>query len=180
MNIFSKTSIVAILALGACSEASSIKTPPVEVGLKNASVNQQRILGVTEPVVRTFIREEEENTQQGFSGASDVEVKNSKKIEIVGALCTLDSGELSASFTTPAVLRVPKFKGKPTKLRINCQKGDLKTDFEVKPQLEGAIVAGPSVAGLVAAAVSTAVAVGKDSWSYGSNDITVWIQLDKK
>jgi hypothetical protein len=45
--------------------------------LKNAGVNQQRILGVTEPVVRTFIREEEENTQQGFSGVGDDEVSNS-------------------------------------------------------------------------------------------------------
>ncbi|MBT3140590.1 hypothetical protein DS909_01540 [Phaeobacter gallaeciensis] len=144
--------------------------------MKNAGVNQQRIQGVTNPVVRTFSREEEENTQQGFSGVSDVGANNSQKIEIVGALCSLDSVELSANFTTPAVLRVPKFKGKPTKLRIKCQKGDLKTDFEVKPQLKGAIVAGPSVAGLVAAAASTAVAVSKDSWSYGANDITVWIQ----
>ena len=122
---------------------------------------------------------EEGSSQQGFSGASDVAVNSSKIVEIVGALCALDSGELSASFTTPAALRVPKFKGKPTKLRINCQKGDLKTDFEVKPQLEGAIAAGPSVAGLVAAAVSTAVAVSKDSWTNGTNDITVWIEFEK-
>ncbi len=81
MNIFSQVSVVAILALGACTDAASIKTPPVEVGLKNASVNQQRILGVTEPIVRTFIREEEESTQQGFSGASDVTVNNSKKLK---------------------------------------------------------------------------------------------------
>jgi hypothetical protein len=99
-------------------------------------------LGVTEPVVRTFIREEEENTQQGFSGVGDDEVSYSKKVKIVGALCTLDSGELSVDFTTPAVLLVSKFKGKPTKLRINCQKGDLKTDFEVKPQLVGLLSLG--------------------------------------
>ncbi|WP_291737280.1 hypothetical protein [Leisingera sp. F5] len=91
----------------------------------------------------------------------------------------MDSAEFSASFTTPAVVRLPKLKDRPTSLRVNCKAPGRSADTKVQPTLDGVIVARGSVAGLVAAAVTAGIAPGKDNWSFGGNDVPLWVKLEE-
>ncbi len=145
------------------------------MNFKNPNLTQQRIVGFSEPIVRTYITEVDEEAKYNAQQLDRAYTPGRK--EVIGTRCRIDSAEMSAEFVTPAVLRVPKFHGKPTQLRVNCSSGDLSSNFNVKPTLDGVIVGGASAAGLIAAAVTAGVAAAKDNWSYGADDISVWIPL---
>jgi len=145
------------------------------MNFKNPPLTQDRIVGFSEPIVRTYVAEIDEEAKSNAEQIGRAYTPGRK--EVVGSRCKIDSAEISAGFLTPAIVRVPKFHGKPTQLRVNCSTGDLKSNFNVKPTLDGVIVGGASVAGLVAAAVTAGVAAAKDNWSYGADDISVWIPL---
>ncbi|MCF6429315.1 hypothetical protein [Leisingera sp. MMG026] len=166
------------LLVSGCMQYAPVEQPPVAVSYK-AGLTAARVTGYTEPVMRTYFFEldEEERRQKVLSGNNRSSV--TKRIEVTGAVCTLDSAEFSASFTTPAVVRLPKLKGRPTPLRVSCNAPGRTADTKVQPTLDGVIVAGGSVAGLVAAAVTAGIAAGKDNWSFGGNDVPLWIELEE-
>ena len=127
-----KTFILAALTglvLTGCTQYSEVTTPPVTVTSKHSSTHE-RVKGFTEPVFRTVVKE------------------GNKTTEAKGLKCTIDSAELKASFVTPAKVRIPTLKGKPTPLYISCKGGDLKGEHTVAPNLHGTAVGGASAAGL--------------------------------
>ena len=178
---FKPISVIAAAAfLSGCMQNAPISGPPVEMALKTPQVNSARILGYNEPIIRTSVIVTSEQKKRAAASSSNPNSYKGERREIAGAACTADSAELSASFTTPATLRIPKFKGKPTTLRITCRANGETATYKMDPTLDGVIIAGASVAGLVAAAVTAGVAASKDSWSYGANDISVWVPFKPK
>ncbi|MEP2718612.1 hypothetical protein [Pseudophaeobacter sp.] len=167
-----------LLLLSACMEGAPIKQPPVTVSLKTETA-ANRVVGYTEPVVRTFVPKElTEEEKQQYLEDPHLKPIGVERIEISGATCVIDTAEFSAQFQTPAVVRLPKFHGKPSKLRMSCKTPELSTHFTHNPSLDGVIVGGASVAGLVAAAVTAGIAASKDNWSYSADDIIVWVNLE--
>ena len=158
-------------------QSSPSKQPPVSVSFKdNTSAN--RVTGYTEPEIRTYLPAQisEELKSQYASNPSSKPV-GEQRTEVSGATCTIDTAEFKAHFQTPAIVRLPKFHGKPSKLRMNCKTPELSTNFTLTPTLDGVIVGGASIAGLVAAAVTAGVAASKDNWSYGADNFVVWVNL---
>ena len=102
----------AVVAVLAGCEASEVTQPPVEVSIKS-TVPTGRVLGFTEPVFRTHLR------------------KDGRQSEVIGARCSFDSAEVSGSFVTPAIVRMPIFKGQPTTLRVACTAPELAGNREV-------------------------------------------------
>ncbi|WP_278921759.1 MULTISPECIES: hypothetical protein [Pseudophaeobacter] len=165
------------LAVTGCMQNAPIKQPPVTVSFKdNTAAN--RVVGYTEPEIRTFVPAEiTEELKQQYDAHPNTRPAGIQRKEISGATCSIDTAEFSAQFQTPAIVRLPKFHGKPSKLRMTCKTPELSTQFTHNPALDGVIVGGASVAGLVAAAVTAGVAASKDNWSYSGNDIIVWVNL---
>ena len=60
---------------------------------------------------------------------------------------------------------------------MTCKTPELLTHFTHNPMLDGVVVGGASIAGLVAAAVTAGIAASKDNWSYSADDIIVWVNL---
>lgn len=143
---------------GCTTPGAAITKPPAEVSLKNANT-QARVLGFTEPVVRSY-----------------TEV-DGKKNEVIGANCTLDSAELSGVLVTPSKVRLPEMKGKPTPLYVTCRTDTLAGAKEVAPALRGTAVGGPSVAGLAAAIISSAIVASRDKWGYSSTGATTSVTM---
>lgn len=164
--------------LAGCMQGAEPKGPPIEPTLKNPAISQNRIVGYTEPVMRTFVSVADEEKQVAAAQADTPYPAKSK--EVTGLACRLDSAELKASFVTPAVVRLPKFKGKPTKIHLNCASENLEGDVKMQATLDGVIVGGASIAGLVAAAVTAGIAASKDQWSYGASDIAFRIPVEQK
>ncbi len=180
MNILKYSPILAALVLSACASDAPITQPPIEIGLKNAGV-QERVVGYTEPIVRTFVPKEQSADEKLISASNpNASAPGIKRTEIIGATCSLDSAEVKGTFTTPAIIRVPKFQGRPTTMRVKCETPTQSADFNARPTLDGVIVGGASVAGLVAAAVTAGVAASRDQWSYGANEVGIWIELKDK
>lgn len=177
-----KLKSIAILAtlpiLAACLQNAPLKGPPITVSTKANSGASSRILGYTEPVIRTRQAPTAEQDPNSAPNGSGELPQKRQKIEISGATCKLDSAEFSAEFVTPATLRIPILKGKPTPIRLTCTSPGYANSYRFNSTLEGVIVAGPSIAGLVAAAVTAGVAATNDKWSFGANDIAVWIPLE--
>ncbi|KIC14493.1 hypothetical protein [Leisingera sp. ANG-Vp] len=178
MKLSSLVLLPLALAASGCMQYAPVDQPPVAVAFKTDHI-ASRVTGYTEPVVRTFFFElnAEERKQLALSGINRSNVSNDRT-EVAGVACTLDSAEFSASFTTPAVVRLPKFKGRPTPLRVNCRTPEQEAETKVQPTLDGVIVGGASIAGLVAAAVTAGVAASKDNWSFGANEVPLWIELE--
>lgn len=165
------------LLLSACMEGAPIKQPPVTVTLKNQT-SASRVVGYTEPVVRTFVPKElSEAQKQQYLANPNSQPTGANRTEVSGATCAIDTAEFSAQFRTPAIVRLPKFHGKPSKLRMTCKTPELLTHFTHNPMLDGVVVGGASIAGLVAAAVTAGIAASKDNWSYSADDIIVWVNL---
>ncbi|MCD9146834.1 hypothetical protein [Pseudophaeobacter flagellatus] len=161
-------------------QGAPVKQPPVTVSLKNGTT-AERVVGYTEPVIRTFVPEEiSEDLKHQYATNPNSKPVGVQRTEISGATCAIDTAEFSAQFQTPAIVRLPKFHGKPSKLRMTCKTPELSTQFTHTPALDGVIVGGASVAGLVAAAVTAGVAASKNNWSYSGNDINVWVNLAEK
>ena len=150
------------MALGACNQFAEVTTPPVEALVKNPGVNNARIKGYSERTIRSvFYTEGEKRIPHGWDS-------DRKRVteEVLGARCHFSSSEVSLTFTTPADLVVPKFQGRPTTGTLTCDAPGYVFKKSVTPVLDGVVVGGASVAGLVAAAVSAGVAASKDTWSY--------------
>jgi len=143
---------------GCTTPNTDITQPPVNVALKNSNT-QTRLLGFTEPVVRSFTK------------------VDGKRSEVVGAKCLLDSAEFSGELVTPAKVRLPELKGKPTPLYITCRTDELAGTKQVAPALRGTAVGGPSVAGLAAAIITSAIVVSKDKWGYGATGIATSVEM---
>ena len=146
------------LALAGCMQSVPVTQPPVNVAVKASSAERQ-IFGFTEPTVRSFVKE-----------------GNTRK-EVAGARCTLDSAEFRTSLITPAIVRMPIVKGRPTSMRISCDAGSMKGAKQFNPSLQGTMVTGTGTAGLVATVVSTAIVAGRDRWSYGTNGSVISVDL---
>ncbi|WP_264213460.1 hypothetical protein [Leisingera thetidis] len=178
MKLSNFTLLPLALLAGGCMQYAPVEQPPVTVAFK-AAHTASRVTGYSEPVMRTFINVIDEEAKKRADHASvNRATAGVERKEVTGAACTLDSAEVSASFTTPAIVRLPKFKGRPTPLRVTCRTPDQKAEFKFGPSLDGVVVGGGSVAGLVAAAVTAGIAASKDNWSYGVNEVPVWIPLE--
>jgi hypothetical protein len=149
MNIKFKALAVipAVLVLSACQEGAPITQRPVSFTMKNQTA-ASRVVRHTDVTIRTYKKE------------------GNKRIEITGATCDLESAEMSARITSPAIVNLPVLKGRPTRMNIECGANDLSFTKLVSPQLNGTAVGGASPAGLLAAVVSTAIVAGRDQWSY--------------
>jgi len=165
------------LAVTGCMEGAPIEQPPVSTTLKNEAISS-RVVGYTEPVIRTFIHEEisEEQKQQNLANPN-YNSGGPERIEISGATCAIDSAEFSAQFQTPAIVRLPKFHGRPTPVRMTCKTPELSATHTQAATLDGVVVGGASVAGLVAAAVTAGIAAGRDNWSFGGNNVPLWVNM---
>lgn len=168
------------LAVAGCMQGTPIKQAPVSVALRSAAATD-RVVGYSEPIIRTFVPAEiSEELKSQYASNPNTKPVGVKRTEISGATCTIDTAEFTAQFQTPAIVRLPKFHGKPSKLRMTCKTPDLSTHFTQAPTLDGVIVAGASVAGLVAAAVTSGIAASKDNWSYSADDFVIWVNLEEK
>lgn len=177
MKLSIAKSLPLLFLVGACAEGVQVKQPPVSVTLKNEAFST-RVVGYTEPVIRTFIPQEvSEDKGQHYQSGADPKPTGIKRTEVSGATCSIDSAEFSAQFQTPAIVRLPKFHGEPTPARIACKTPELSTRHTQTATLDGVVIGGASVAGLVAAAVTAGIAASKDNWSYGANNIPLWINL---
>lgn len=176
---FAPISIIgAALLLTACEDVAPIKGAPVDPQFKSQQV-ADRVQGYTEPVVRTYIREEPAETNPAVA-STDPFIDQGEKIEVSNATCVADSAEIRSQFSTPARLRLPVYKGKPTPLHVTCTGNGHTQTFTVNPSLDGVIVGDASPVGLVAAAVTAGIAAANDKWSYGVNGAVYWIRLDKE
>ncbi|MBY6047653.1 hypothetical protein KUV47_04225 [Vannielia litorea] len=150
----------ALLTLSACMSGAPVTQAPVTARAKHASIND-RILGFSEPVLRSYVG------------------KGSKRKEVVGARCTLDSAEFTMPpLTTPVTLRLPELKGKPTPLRISCQSASGEGDAVIQPQIQGTVVAGASPVGIVAAIATSAIVASRDKWGWGNNGAALDVTLE--
>ncbi|WP_421704445.1 hypothetical protein [Aliiroseovarius sp.] len=140
-------------------QGAEVTAPPVSMAVK-PGVPAERITGYREPILRSFIEQD------------------GQEAEVVGARCTLDSAELSGEFVTPAYVRLPTMKGKPTPLHISCTTGEQTGTRKVDPALQGVAFGGASPAGLVAAVVSTAIVASADNWGYGADGVVIRIELE--
>lgn len=150
-----------LLALAGCMASVPVTQPPVNVAVKSSSANRP-IFGFTEPVVRSFIKED------------------GNRKEVAGARCKLDSAEFSTTLITPSIVRMPIVKGQPTAMSITCNTANLAGATRHRPSLQGTAVGGASTAGLVAAVVSTAIVAGRDRWSYGTNGSALSVEMKPK
>ena len=95
--------------LAGCVTPLAVTEPPVQATLR-PGVSTDRIAGTLATTVRSTTGHDKD------------------KREFAGAVCTLESDELTARFTTPAKVILPKFRqraefpnrGRPTEARILC------------------------------------------------------------
>jgi hypothetical protein len=114
-------------------DGAPIKQPPVTVTLKNQT-SASRVVGYTEPVVRTFVPKElTEAQKQQYLANPNSQPPGANRTEVSGATCAIDTAEFSAQFRTPAIVRLPKFHGKPSKLRMTCEKTRAFNTFHPQP-----------------------------------------------
>lgn len=127
--------------------------------VKHASLNT-RVMGYAEMKLRTID-------------------KAQKSAEILNADCTLDSAEVSARVTTPARIRLPDFKGKPTPLDIVCTAGARQGRLVVEPYLVGGGAVGDgSAVGMIGAAIAQGIAQGRDKWTYSSGVLSALVPMN--
>lgn len=161
------------LILGACMNHVEITSPPVSASIKNPSINSSRVTGYKKVSIRTFALKEGA-TLKDTGGVPS----HSNSEEVTGARCTLESAELSASFVSPAFVNLPKFKGKPTDLHISCTLAEQSGSTDVAATLDGVLIGGASAAGLIAAAVSSGIAAGRNNWTYtGDENVPIRVPL---
>ncbi|WP_299699317.1 hypothetical protein [uncultured Tateyamaria sp.] len=153
-----KASVLAACLLVAGCDYAEVTQAPVEVSMKTSG---RQVLGFTEPTMRTFVR------------------KDGNQSEVVGARCTFDSAELTGSAVTPAIVRMPIFKGQPTALRVDCKAPGLSGKQTVNPVLNGTAVGAASPAGLVVGLVTASIVAAQDKWSYGANNSIMTINMDQ-
>ncbi len=140
----------ALVVLAGCAESIAVTQPPVDLGVKPSSAERQ-IFGFTEPVVRAYIKED------------------GNRKEVAGARCKMDSAEFAGSAITPAMVRMPIVKGRPTAMNITCTTPKYSGTTRFTPSLQGTAVGGASTAGLVAAVISTAIVAGRDRWAFSGD-----------
>ncbi len=152
------------LALSACMEHAEVTAPPVTVSLKTPDVTTSRVHGFKELTFRTHkvLDKEKQKATGGVASSSNLQ-------EIVGARCTIESAEFTATFITPAKVNMPTLKRRPTKAYITCTTGSQNGQETLTPALNGTVVGGASAAGLLMAAVSAGIAAGRDIWSFNAN-----------
>ena len=156
---FKPALVIGILVLSGCGRAE-ITTEPVNFAIK-PGFSQSRIVTYREnKPVRTRIRKED----------------NRNFDEVSGVPCTMESKEFKASFVTPAQVNFPVTKGRVSSIRVTCSTTHYSASAFVHPRLEGIVTVQPSIAGLVVAAIGTAVVLERDRWSY-ADDGPIWIDL---
>ena len=139
------------------------------------------------PIVATYHRNVPEDR---IFGSSEIVIRSFRggdpRVEFAGAKCTLRSDDVRASFTTPAIVVVPKYKqrrsfpnrGRPSEVTVNCRAGGEKviTSFFAKDkEVQAATNAGIGGA-ILSMAVSGAIA-SSSPWRYPEQ---VWIEFAEK
>jgi hypothetical protein len=154
-----------LCALSACATPRlEIVQPPVSAGVIQG-VSTQRIANSTQMTVRTLT------------------VQDGETVEVSGLSCNLRSDELSANFTSPAYVNVPRFvqsarfanRGRPTPLLIRCEGGELtgvvSVDGEDK-RIGTATNAG--IGGAILTTLVTAAVASSTPWKFPENvNVTV-------
>lgn len=180
MKFYTLLSLPLVLTVTACMQGTPIEQPPVSVSLRN-NVDATRVVGHTEPIIRTFIPKEiSEELKRQYASNPNSQPGGMQRTEISGATCTINSAEFTAQFQTPATVRLPKFHGKPSELKMICKTPELSAHYTDNPTLDGVVVVETSVAGLLAAAVMSGILASRDNWSYSTPEPVVWINLMQK
>lgn len=149
MNSILKCGIfVSAAALLASCTTEEPQKPPLQVSFKSQAA-RDAVVRHTDVSVRTYSR----------YGVGNIE-------EVTGIPCTLSSVEFDVTFVTPAKIYAPVIKGQPSSVYASCEGEGYKATETFEPSLQGVGFGGPSVAGLVAAAVSTAIVVGRNEYAY--------------
>ncbi|SMX36535.1 hypothetical protein [Maliponia aquimaris] len=101
------------LILTACVKYSEITTPPQTVTFTEARA-QSAATGFTDTIFRSF--------RSTAKGTRDDQ-------ELIGLRCTLQGNGFKASFVTPAILRMPAYKGAADPASVTCgDKADSATE----------------------------------------------------
>lgn len=142
--------------LAGCVSPLEVTQPPVQATLR-PGVSTDRIAGSVTTTVRSTTGHDKDQR------------------EFAGAVCTLQSDEITARFTTPAKVILPKFRqraefpnrGRPTEARIQCTaqgKTGIESYAAADKQLQTATNAGIAGA-ILTTAVSGAIAASAP-WNY--------------
>ena len=96
--------------------------------------------------------------------------------EVTGVPCTIESKEFKASLVTPANVNFPITKGRVSPLLVTCVSEHYRGRAVIPQRRDGVVMVQPSVAGLVVAAVATAVVMERDRWTF-TQDGAFWIPV---
>ena len=154
------TAFVTIGLLSGCMKPLEITSEPVDFS-RVKSATAPKVVAVDTTPVRTYLKNEED-----------------KRVEVAGAACTATSSQFRASFKSPANLRFPRTKGKPTPMTMTCKANGKTVSAVLHPGLYANYVGvtssthpGPAIlATLVIAAATHGVAQERDHWTFVRGD----------
>lgn len=141
------------VSVSGCMQPLEITQDPISMNAA-PSFDQSRVKGTKSLIVRTAIPDVEKNGRMQFK-------------EVAGVKCGVKTKEFSANFQSPAELRVPVLKKKPSPMQLTCSQGALSGAEIISPGIPVATVTGGGLlVGLATLAVTTAVSSAIDEWSY--------------
>ena len=154
--------VVCALILSGCAGAK-ITSDPVDLAIKPGFDAKRLAQTRVAKAVRTQVATEDESYSR----------------EVTGVPCIIESKEFKASIVTPAKVNLPITKGPVSPLVVTCLSDQYVGRAIVPQRRDGVVMVQPSIAGLVVAAVSTAVVVERDRWTF-VHDGPIWIDLSPR
>lgn len=156
------TGALALALLAGCTAQMPVETPPIDVTYTQKAASQG-IVKFANPTLRT----------QRFGA-------DGKRSEISGVACKLQGSGFNASYTTPAIVRIPMKAGPPSSLVVTCNDGTNTrtqsygaTNLTAQRIQNSGGVAGGLVGALIASAIVASRDTSKDEFEFTSFIVTM-------
>lgn len=150
-----------LMVLAGCSDSAlGIDSPPVSMDY-SPDFDTKRVKYETSVAFRSY------------------QPADDKSAEFAGAKCDAVTREFKASFETPAVVKLPVIKGRPSTMNVTCRSGDKTAGKIVKPGMKTAYATGSGSVGalLVANAITVGVSAAANRWQYVDDGSSVGVNF---